>query len=94
MLRAVDGHRCRIGAVNCMTAQAIFEAVCFTPDAPVHGLVALVIKQIHVVTPHEVRVFDATVALALGNFRHRDADVPGVFRRCPSHGGHACEHNR
>lgn len=94
MLRTGYGHRFCIRPVNCMTAQAVFEAVRFAPHPPVHGLVSLVLEKIHVVATHEIDIFHATVTLAPGNLRHRYTDIRSIGPGRPNRGRHARKHNR
>ena len=64
MLAAFDADRfCAVGGNRRrVTAKAAAQAVLLGPDAVVHGAVALMHQQAHVVAAHEVGVLDALVA--------------------------------
>jgi len=53
-----------------VTADAFLQAVLLRADALVHGLIALMKEELHVVAAHDLRILDALRTLLRGNRRH------------------------
>ena len=69
MLRAADRNWYQIRTGNGMATYAFLEAVSLAANAFEHRIITLVHEQVHMVSPHELGIFDTTLALAPGDNR-------------------------
>ena len=70
MLRTGNSERYRVRTFDHMATYALFEAILPGTYTLQHGLITLVREQVHMVAPHEVGVFNTTVTLTHGDYRH------------------------
>jgi len=82
MFRTGNGNRHRVRPHDCMTGYALLEAVLLAAYAFPHGFVALVPEHGHVVTPHELGISNAAVALAPGYDRQRHTFIAALLFHC------------
>ena len=97
VLWAGNGNRFCIRSVDYMTTYAFLEAVRFAAYSLFHCFIALVLEQAHMVAAHKIGIFNATIALAHGDYRKQTSIACIlIFRRIGYNrqAGHADQHQR